>query len=237
MDEICQPAEVGWGTHELCLPAGGFEVDGGGSMFLAGTEGGTLMRAWTPSRGPYNGLLLSHVECLTIANHLTVSDRETVLWRPTVQFVYRPCNDALASVMDFVGAGGIPPRRTRLMLEDVVHGADELGVLLMGNPRGSIWFGSRLSATTARHLAPGNNATTLQVCAGILGGLAWILENPYEGLQEPDNIDHTFVMKIARRYLGDLCSVYTGWTPLDGQVAPPTVDIDCPWQFMNFRVC
>lgn len=43
----------------------------------------------------------------------------------------------------------------------------KLGVLLCGNPRGVYWYGSRLTIEQARELAPYNNATSLQVVAGI----------------------------------------------------------------------
>ena len=39
--------------------------------------------------------------------------------------------------------------RQRLMMDEIVKGVDELGVLLMGNPKGVYWYGSRLTIDEA----------------------------------------------------------------------------------------
>ena len=169
-DEASQPAEFGWGTHERDLPVDATFLDDRHSVFLAQCGAAACCRSWTPSRGSYEGFLFSHVESLMISDFYTVSDNETVIWRPTVQFVYRPCDDAVASIMKSAKTGSSNPRPARLMCSEIVQGSDELGVLLMGHPRGAFWFGSRLSAAAAKGLAPANNATTLQVAARDLGG-------------------------------------------------------------------
>jgi len=122
--------------------------------------------------------------------------------------------------------------------DDIDTGVDELGVLLMGPARGPYWYGSRLSIDEARALAPANNATTLQVAAGVLGGLVWALRHPHAGVVEPDEIDFVEVLAVARRYLGPVEGVYTDWTPLQdrGWLFDETVDRSDPWQFVNFRV-
>src|SRR5690606_41430704 len=55
-----------------------------------------------------------------------------------------------------------PQSQQRVLMDDIQGGIDELGVLLMGHPRGGYWFGSQLSIEEARRLAPYNNATTLR---------------------------------------------------------------------------
>jgi homospermidine synthase len=234
IDELCQPAEFGWGTHERNVPPDASAAGCEASRFLTSPGAATLMRSWTPGCGPYQGFLLSHAESLTIADFYTVRENAAVQWRPTVKFIYRPCDDALVSIESIAAAGWTLPSRTRVLLAEIVQGADELGVLLMGPSFGSLWFGSRLSASEAQSLAPSTNATTLQVAAGILGGLVWLLENPRVGLTEPEEVDHERVLGIARPYLGELHCVYTRWTPLDNN--PAGTDHECPWQFGNFRV-
>jgi homospermidine synthase len=238
VEEACQPAELAWGTHEHTLPVDATHAGHADSVFLARPGAATLVRSWTPAGGPYLGFLMSHVESLTISDFYSVHEAGAVRWRPTVTFVYRPCDDALASIMELADGGWRGPRRTRLLLDDIVQGADELGVLLMGHARGAFWFGSHLSATVARTLAPSNNATTLQVAAGILGGLVWLLENTRAGLRLPDEIDHHRVLEIARPYLGDFRGVYSDWTPLVGRTRlfSERMDSGSPWQFGNFRL-
>ena len=120
----------------------------------------------------------------------------------------------------------------------MAEGVDELGVLLMGNAKGIYWFGSRLSIKQARRLLPHNNATSLQVVAGVLAGLVWALRNPNAGVVEPEDIDHELVLSIATPYLGELVGVYGDWSPLQerGWLFSEELDRDDPWQFVNFRV-
>jgi homospermidine synthase len=113
-----------------------------------------------------------------------------------------------------------------------------LGVLLMGNNKGAYWYGSRLDIESARKLAPHNTATSLQVVAGVLGGMVWALRNPDAGVVEPDDVDHSLVMEIAGPYLGELVGEYGDWTPLRDRspLFEEAMDRDDPWQFVNFRV-
>ena len=56
------------------------------------------------------------------------------------------------------------------MMDEITSGIDELGVLLMGHGLTTYWTGSQLDIHEARKLVPGQNATTLQVAAAVLGG-------------------------------------------------------------------
>jgi homospermidine synthase len=108
----------------------------------------------------------------------------------------------------------------------------------MGNAKGAYWYGSRLTIEQARELAPHNSATSLQVVAGILGGMVWAIRNPRAGVVEPDDIDYELVMQIAAPYLGELAGVHGDWTPLAKRckLFPEPMDESDPWQFINFRV-
>lgn len=41
----------------------------------------------------------------------------------------------------------------------------------MGGAKEAYWYGSRLSIEQARQLAPCNNATSMQVAAGVVAGM------------------------------------------------------------------
>ncbi len=62
--EGCQPAELGWGTHEKTLPADGFRHDfgGGAAIYLMRPGASTRVRTWTPMAGPLHGFLITHNE-------------------------------------------------------------------------------------------------------------------------------------------------------------------------------
>ena len=95
-----------------------------------------------------------------------------------------------------------------------------------------------LSIHEARKLAPFNNATSLQVAAGVLGAMVWALENPAVGIVEPDEMPFVRVLEVAAPYLGEMVGKYSDWTPLADRAVLFAEDLDTtdPWQFKNFRV-
>lgn len=240
VDEGLQPAELGWGTHERHWPADaqrhGYGCDA--AILLDRPGMATRVRSWTPLEGPYHGFLVTHAESISIADFLTLREDGRVVYRPTVHYAYHPCDDAVASIHELAGRNWRLQARHRILREEITEGRDELGVLLMGNARGVYWFGSRLAIDEARALLPWNNATSMQVVAGIVGAMVWALRNPRLGVVEPDEIDHRVVMDVARPYLGEVVGVWGDWTPLQDRSAlfPEAKDLDDPWQFLNFRV-
>lgn len=182
--------------------------------------------------------MITHDEAISIADYYTVPNGKGAAYRPTVHYAYHPCDDAVLSLHELAGKNWQLQDAKRLMMDEIETGMDELGVLLMGHAKGAYWFGSRLTIDEARRLVPFNNATSLQVTIAVLAGMVWALENPNAGIVEPDEMDHSRVMEIARPYLGEVVGVYSDWTPLDGRGAlfPEAIDPACPWQFKNFRV-
>jgi len=240
VSEGSQPAELGWGTHERQLPADGrcHDFGSGAAIYLLSPGAATRVRSWTPLEGPYHGFLITHGESISIADYLTLWDGGRVRSRPTCHYAYHPCDDAVLSLHEFAGKNWQLQDRKRLIMKEIVTGTDELGVLLMGPPKGVYWFGSRLTIAEARRVAPHNNATSLQVTAAVLAGIVWALEHPYEGIVEPEEMDFERVLNIARPYLGDVVGVDSDWTPFEGRERLFTEDLDRddPWQFKNIRV-
>ena len=238
--EGCQPAELGWGTHEKRMPPKGREHPGGdrAAIYLERPGVAVRVRSWTPFAGPYHGFLVTHAEAISIADYLTLRAGERTVYRPTVHYAYHPCDAAVLSLHEFSGADYRLQARRRLLRDDIVGGIDELGVLLGGNPKGVYWYGSRLGIDEARRLDPSSNATTLQTAAGVLSGMVWALENDERGVIEPDEMDYARVLEIARPYLGTMVGVWGDWTPLSGrqQLFEDDIDPDDPWQFTNVLV-
>jgi homospermidine synthase len=241
VSEGLQPAELGWGTHERHFPVDGGRHDfgSGAAIYLLRPGAATRVRSWTPLEGPYHGFLITHGESISIADFLTVADGGgNAHFRPTCHYAYHPCDDAVLSVHEFAGKNWRLQDRKRLMMVEITQGTDELGVLLMGSPKGVYWYGSRLTIEEARRVAPHNNATSLQVTAAVLAGVVWALEHPRAGVVEPEDLDFARILDIARPYLGDVVGVYGDWTPLDGRetLFAEDLDRDDPWQFKNIRV-
>ena len=239
--EGCQPAELGWGSHEKELPPDGRRHEFGrdSAIYLMRPGASQRVRTWAPKAGAFHGFLITHSESISISDYYTVKSVDgAVTYRPTVHYAYHPCDDAVVSLHELAGRSWEMQPRQRLMRDEVVDGIDELGVLLAGHAKGAYWYGSQLSIEEARSLAPHNNATSLQVTPTVLAGMIWAMKNPMAGVVEPEEIDFRFVLDICRPYLGPVVGQYTDWTPLDrrGQLFPEDIDTSDPWQFKNIRV-
>lgn len=236
-----QPSELGWGTHERHFPVDGKRHDFGCQAGIYLTRNGLAVRTrtWTPGAGPFHGFLVTHNESISMADYFSVKQGDKVVYRPTVQYSYHPCDDAVVSIHEAAGKGYTNPDKQRLMVDEITEGVDELGILLLGHKRGAYWYGSQLDVHHARSLAPYNNATSLQVAAGILAGVSYALNNPRQGMLEPDELPYKPMLEMMRPYLGHMTGVYSDWTPLlDRAKLQEHDDVDTtdPWQFKNFRV-
>jgi homospermidine synthase len=238
--EGSQPAELGWGTHERHFPADGARHDfgSGAAIYLMRPGASMRVRSWTPLEGPYTGFLITHNESISTADYFTVRDGDAVRYRPTCHYAYHPCDDAVLSVHELGGKNWQLHDRKRLMMDEIISGIDELGVLLMGHKGGVYWYGSRLSIEQTRAIVPHNNATSLQVTAAVLAGMVWAIEHPRAGLVEPEELDFARILEVAGPYLGDVVGVRGDWTPLVDRerLFPEDLDRDDPWQFKNIRV-
>jgi homospermidine synthase len=238
--EGCQPAELGWGTHEKALPPQGRRHDFGrqSAVYLMQPGAGTRVRTWTPKAGPFHGFLITHGESISIPDFLTHREGDRVVYRPTVHYAYHPSDDAVLSVHEFAGHNWRLQERKRILKAEIIDGIDELGVLLAGHQRNAYWYGSQPSIHEARKLAPHNTATSLQVTVAVLSGVVWAMENPKVGLIEPDEMDFRRNLEICMPYLGPVVGAYSEWNPLfdRGRLFPEDLDQSDPWQFKNVLV-
>ncbi len=240
VSEGLQPSEMGWGTHERNFPRDGKRHESGSlaAIYLMQPGAGTRVRTWTPLAGHFHGFCITHGEAISIADYLTVREGSQTLYRPTVHYAYHPCDAAVMSVHELAGRNYVQQDRQRILMDDIIAGMDELGVLLAGHKKNAYWYGSQLAIEEARRLAPFNNATSLQVTVAVLSGVIWAMENPNRGIVEPEEMDFRRNLAICMPYLGRVVGRYTDWTPLHerGRLFPEDVDLTDPWQFKNVRV-
>ncbi len=177
VSEGSQPSEMGWGTHERNFPRDGKRHETGclSAIYLMQPGAGTRVRTWTPLAGHFHGFCITHGEAVSIADYLTVREGSQAVYRPTVHYAYHPCDCAVMSVHELAGRNYVQQERQRILMEEIVGGIDELGVLLAGHKKNAYWYGSQLSIEEARRLAPFNNATSLQVTAAVLSGVIWAM--------------------------------------------------------------
>ncbi|NLL84625.1 MAG: homospermidine synthase [Lentisphaerae bacterium] len=236
--ELMQPVEIAFGTAEKWRPRGAHEhLPGSGTLYFDRPGASTFARSWTPSIGGFQGMLVPHDEVFALADYLSIRDDSGFIYRPTIMFVYHPCDDAMLSALELEGSGWAKPQKRRRLGADIVEGMDELGVLLAGHEQNGYWYGSQLSIEQARQHLPHTNATTMQVVAGVLSAMVWAIANPRRGVVEPEGLDFEACLATARPYLGTMVGEFTDWTPLDGRgkYFPEKLDVDSPWQLRNIR--
>ncbi len=117
ISEGCQPAELGWGTHERHLPADGGRHDfgPGQAVYLNRPGAATRVRTWTPIEGPFHAWLITHGESISIPHYLSVEEGGEVVYRPTVHYAYHPCDAAILSMHEIVGKNFSEQKKKRLI--------------------------------------------------------------------------------------------------------------------------
>jgi len=242
-EEGIAPAEMGWGTHERKLPRGAHVHSYGPLNQICLSQMGikTWVRSWVPC-GETTGMVVRHGEAFTISDYLTVFEDGKPVYRPTVHYAYCPADVAINSLHELEMRWFDLQQKQRVLTDEITSGRDELGVLLMGHDFKSWWTGSLLDIEETRKLAPHQNATTLQVACSVLGAVVWMIKNPNEGVNVPDNLPHEEILEVAKPYLGPFVSEAVDWTPLKNRVdlydkfgksRPSDDDV---WQFETFLV-
>lgn len=214
--ECRQHAELGWGSHEPALPVDAIRQGGLRGAYIQLQRPGwqTRVRSWSPLRGEFEAILLTHHEAISITSYFTVDEADQALYRPTVYYAYRPPACAMAS-MQMIEQDSIALQGERRVLkEEIRSGVDELGVLLISEIHGGLWYGSALSIERARALAPLNNATSLQVVSSVVGAMRWAIDHPDAGIVEAEEMDHDALIAYTRHFWEPMQCVATAWTPL-----------------------
>lgn len=244
--EGCQPAELGWGTHEKELPPLGarHEEGCGSAIYIERPGASTRVRTWTPTEGKFHGWLITHNESISLSDFLTIPNGagEAATYRPTVHYAYHPCDDAVLSLHELAGKGWVEQASKKLIVDEITSGIDELGVLLMGkDSKGenfAYWYGSQLEIEQSRRLIEYNSATSLQVTAAAMAATVWAMRNPNCGIREPEEVPHNEILDVMAPYIAPVIGEFTDWTPLQGRetLFKEQIDREDPWQFKNILV-
>lgn len=234
-DEATSPIELGWGTHEQWLPPGARMINTTSMRMVLQERGMDLCaRSWVPHGNEFIGMLIPHEEVITISNYLSLKEPAKIIYQPSVYFVYMPCHAAYTSLRECKMDNYQLLGYQRVAKQEVVAGEDQVGVLLLGNSKGGWWAGSVVSVEQARSIVLQENATTLQVAAGVISALVWALQHPQTGFHVPDNLPHEEILEIAKPYLGTFISQHVDWHPKKQSLQQP--DVSSYWQFKSFLV-
>jgi homospermidine synthase len=100
-----------------------------------------------------------------------------------------PCDQAVSSLQEVrANDHQLPPKIRILKDHEIIGGSDILGALVMGHAYNSWWTGSDLNINDARKLVSGQNSTVIQVGAGLLAAILWMIQNPNEGKEKKKSI-------------------------------------------------
>lgn len=220
--EAAQPAETSWGTHERWIPEAAVPPERGIGAYFTTCGANTGVKSWCPDVGPFQGLMITHAEAISIASFLERRlEGDQPAYRPTVHYAYRPSDATLDSLAALKATGWQREQLSaRVLGKEIVSGHDRIGALLgLGDER-VYWYGSVLDVTEARAIDEEATATSLQVAAGVIAGMLWVMSNPHMGLVEPEQIDSEFVLDVIRPYMGRMYGTFADWTPCRPEPEP-----------------
>ena len=216
--EGCQPAELGWGTHERNFPRDGKRHDFGCMAAIYLTQPGRRdARAHLDAAGRAASWLSDHPQRGDLDRRLLHGARGRAgrstarpCTTPTTRATTRCCRCTSSPA-----ATTCMQERQRIMMDEITGGIDELGraaggpqeerllVRLAAVDRG----GAQARALQQRHQPAGDARRCWPAWSG-----RWRTRNV--GIIEPDEMDFRRALEICTPYLGPVVGEYTDWTPL-----------------------
>ena len=181
-------------------------------------------------KGKFEGFLVPHEETITIAKSLEVKDKDDVLYRPTVMFLYSPCDFAIeylkkARVNDYLSTdtdkikdtdkinndyiirGFRYPKRSEIIYkEQIKKGTEYVGVLLLGSQFNPVWVGNRIKKNFLykdKKTSFWQTPTITPVAISALSAACWMIKNKEEGgIYFPDDInEYKDIINFAEKYI------------------------------------
>ncbi len=229
--EMLSEATANIGPHE--------EIDFAGECNLIDREKGFLefkkmagekkCHTYYPG-GKFEGFLVPHEETITIAKSLEVKEGDVVSYRPTVLFLYSPCDYATeffenSKVNEYpnpdpkkpldceningktIIRGHIYPENYEILYQEKIEaGTEYVGVLLMGENFKPVWVGNRVETAFLykdKKTSYWQTPTITPVAMSALAGVCWMLKHKNEGgIYFPDDIpDYKYIIKTAEKYI------------------------------------
>ena len=245
-DEAMGPIELSWGTHERKNPENLLSNE---NNFMIVDRMGceTFAQSVVPIYGKFIGNIITHDESNTIGKTLQIEKDGKIIYKPSVYYVYHPCNSAKLSLEELTEREYEHQDNYRLLTHEIICGRDILGLTYYLDNKEVYWIGSALSIEEAREIFENKfdewvNATNVQVMAGYLGGILHIIdlikENKNMGLMIPDDLPYEKIILLTKPFLGDFIFKKIENFKLlnyDGKASTPN-KYNCDWYFENFLV-
>ena len=180
--------------------------------------------------GKFNGFLVPHEETITIAKSLEVRQNNKTIYRPSVMFIYSPCEYArkyfeTAKIGEYVDSKvpkqldaeskdeeiivrgyKYPKNATIVYKENIESGTEYVGVLLLGNNFNPVWVGNRIEIPYLyKHEKDSywQTPTITPVAMSALSAVCWMIKNKDKGgIYFPEDIpDYKYIIKTAEKYI------------------------------------
>ena len=227
--EILSEATEILGTHEAIKEPKQFRIIDNKTGFVEYKEIAFDKKCKTYYPGEwFEGYLVPHEETITIADTLTIQEKEEVLYRPTVKFIYRPCNlsrtylekSRVNTYPDIdpnkpldkeekdcvITRGFLYPKETEIVYPEKIRaGTEYVGVLLIGEDFDPVWVGNRveLSYLKKQKNSYWQTPTITPVAMSALAAVCWMIKHPNKGnIYFPDNLpDYQKIIKFAEKFI------------------------------------
>ena len=167
--------------------------------------------------GQFGGHMVPHEETVSIANSLTVKENGKVVYRPSVMFLYSPCEYAskflkqakgkeVKDPKDNVRGYAFPEKWEILYAEKIESGVEYVGVLILGDKFDPVWVGNRVETSFLakdKKTSYWQTPTITPVAMSALAGVCWMLKNKDKGgIYFPDDIkEYQDIIKTAEKYI------------------------------------
>lgn len=179
--------------------------------------------------GDFEGYLVPHEETITIAKSLEVKEGEEVVYRPSVMFIYSPCDAAKKYFKEYrvnnypnpdpdkpqdsneidnciVRGFKYPKKQEILYKENIKDGTEYVGILLIGDNFKPVWVGNRIESDFLykdKKSSYWQTPTITPVAMSALSAVCWMIKNKERGgIYFPDDInEYKDILKIAEKYI------------------------------------
>ena len=180
--------------------------------------------------GKFKGYLVPHEETITIAKSLEVKKDNKVIYRPSVMFIYSPCEFARkylknAKVNEYpnpdpnkpldcenqngetIIRGYVYPKYSEIVYKEKIEsGTEYVGVLIRGENFKPVWVGNRIELSYLYKNEKDSywqTPTITPVAMSALAAVCWMIKNKEKGgIYFPDDItDYKYILKIAEKYI------------------------------------
>ena len=206
LDEASANSEFSYGSEELLMPKkSGLLYDN--IICLNEPANDTYCESFVPIDNKIIGTVISHGEGISMGAYL-----KTPTHSCTIHYVYKysPLTyDSMSTLNSKMMGGTIPNPHVVNNYDDKIKGIDRVGGLLLTRKGKAVWAGSMADNTCDEY----TSGTLIQVVAGVLSGLSYMIENPQEGILFPEDLDHEYILKKAKPYLGTCKCEFVNYKP------------------------